>query len=173
MFSAYQNATRTYRDIGLETRAAASDPVTLILMLYDGAIDALTQAQAHFKSGDRSARQAAISRAVRIVDEGLSAALDANGGEITHHLRELYGYMTRRMLSASLAVDAAPLAEVQGLLKDLRGAWQEIAQRATGRPVGGLVGSPVGSPVAGTVPAMQPALRVSSARANAQAGARA
>lgn len=160
MFSAYQNATRTYRDIGLETRAAASDPVSLILMLYDGAIDALTQAQAHFKSGDRSARQAAISRAVRIVDEGLSAALDDTGGEITQHLRELYGYMTRRILSASLALDAAPLAEVQGLLKDLRGAWQEIAQRASS------------SPVIGTLPAMPLAMRAGDMRATALEGAR-
>lgn len=161
MFNAYQNATRTYRDIGLETRVAASDPLSLILMLYDGAIDALTQAQAHFNTGDCGARQAAISRAIRIVDEGLSAALNENGGEITHHLRDLYGYMTRRMLSASLAVDAAPLAEVQGLLKDLRSAWNEIAQR------------PPGSRIADAVPAMQEAIQVGSTRAAARAGARA
>ena len=136
MFNAYQNATRTYRDIGLETRAAASDPVSLILMLYDGALDALVQAQAHFKTGDCGARQAAISRAVRIVDEGLSAALDESGGDITLHLRELYGYMTRRMLSASLTVDAVPLTEVQGLLRELRSAWNEIAER---RSVGRMV----------------------------------
>lgn len=161
MFNAYQNATRTYRDIGLETRAAASDPVSLILMLYDGAIDALTQAQAHFKSGDRSARQLAISRAVRIIDEGLSSALDENGGDIAQHLRELYGYMTRRILSASLTVDAAPLAEVQGLLKDLRGAWQEIAQR------------PSGAADAGATPALQASQRPGATRVSGLAGARA
>ena len=161
MFSAYQNATRTYRDVGLETRAAAADPVNLILMLYDGAIDALTQAQAHFTSGDCNARHAAIARALRIVDEGLSAALDAGGGEITQHLRELYGYMTRRILAASLTVDAAPLSEVQGLLRDLRSAWQELAQRPA-------VSSGTLSP-----PAMPAALHGTPVRAAARSGVRA
>lgn len=161
MFNAYQNATRTYRDIGLETRAAASDPVSLILMLYDGAIDALVQAQAHFKTGDCDARQVAISRAVRIVDEGLSAALDESGGEITVHLRELYGYMTRRMLSASLTVDATPLAEVQGLLKDLRSAWTEIAQRGSA------------SRMVDTVADMQLAMQAGTTRGAARTGAHA
>ena len=161
MFNAYQNATRTYRDIGLETRAAASDPVSLILMLYDGAIDALIQAQAHFKTGDCDARQVAISRAVRIVDEGLSAALDESGGEITLHLRELYGYMTRRMLSASLTVDAAPLAEVQGLLKDLRSAWNEIASRRSA------------SRIVDTVPDMQLAMQAGTTRGLVRSGAHA
>ena len=127
MFSAYQHATRAYRDIGLETGAAGADPVGLIVMLYDGAIDALTQALAHFESGNAAARQASISRAVRIVDEGLSASLNEVGGDITRQLRELYGYMTRRMLSASLTIDPAPLVEVRKLLRELRGAWGEIA----------------------------------------------
>ena len=127
MFSAYQNATRSYRDIGLETGVAGAEPVRLIVMLYDGAIDSLTQALAHFQSADMAARQKAITRAVRIVDEGLSGCLDERGGDITRQLRELYGYMTRRMLSASLAIDPAPIEEVRKLLKELRGAWSDIA----------------------------------------------
>ena len=161
MFSAYQNATRTYRDVGLETRAATADPVNLILMLYDGAIDALTQAQAHFTSGDRTARQAAITRAVRIVDEGLSAALDAGAGDLTHQLRELYSYMTRRILTASLTSDAAPLSEVQGLLRDLRSAWQELAQRPE-------LGSSTLAP-----PAMPAAIHGPAVRAATRSGVRA
>jgi flagellar protein FliS len=133
MFSAYQHATRAYRDIGLETGAAGADPVGLIVMLYDGAIDALTQGLAGFESGNVPARQAAISRAIRIVDEGLSGSLSEVGGDITRQLRELYGYMTRRMLSSSLTLDPAPLAEVRKLLKELRGAWGDIAPAAAGR----------------------------------------
>lgn len=133
MFSAYQHATRAYRDIGLETGATGARPLDLIVMLYDGAIDALTQAIARFAANDQIGRQQAIARAVRILDEGLSASLDPSGGEITSHLRELYGYMTRRTLHASLTADPAPLEEVRKLLKDLRGAWAEIAtQPSTG-----------------------------------------
>lgn len=145
MFSAPMHATRAYRDIGVETGAAAAAPVQLILMLYDGGIDALTQALAQVQPKDRNARQAAITRALRIVDEGLLASLDDSGGGITQQLRELYGYMTRRMLAASLGTDPAPLAEVRTLLKDLRGAWNELAQLPAGGGVGSALGGGLGS----------------------------
>lgn len=150
MFSAPMHATRAYRDIGVETGAASAAPVQLILMLYDGGIDALTQALAQVQPKDRNARQAAITRAVRIVDEGLLASLDDSGGGITQQLRELYGYMTRRMLAASLGADPAPLAEVRTLLKDLRGAWHELAQAPARGGVGPVAGGGAGSAAGGS-----------------------
>ena len=127
MFGAYRNFTQAYRQVGLETGIAAARPIDLILMLYDGAIDALTCALTRHQAGAGGAHSADLTRAIRIIDEGLSASLDPNGGAIGGQLRDLYGYMTRRLLAASLSREAAPIEEVRKLLGELRSAWSELA----------------------------------------------
>jgi len=78
---------------------------------------------------------AAISRAIQIIEQGLKLSLDTvRGGIIAGHLRELYDYMNRRLLLASLRNDRAGLAEVARLLTELRGAWAEIANAAAQSP---------------------------------------
>jgi flagellar protein FliS len=54
------------------------------------------------------------------------------GGAIAAQLFELYEYMGRRLLLASLRNDPAGLAEVAGLLRELRGAWTELAANKPG-----------------------------------------
>ena len=67
-----------------------------------------------------------MTRAIAIVDEGLKGCLDPSGGEIAAQLSQLYDYMCRRLLLASLRNDAAGLDEVARLLSELRGAWAKI-----------------------------------------------
>lgn len=122
------NAARVYADVGLETGVGGASPPRLVVMLYDGAIDAIGDARTHVASGAHGPRSAAISRAVGIIEQGLRASLDlANGGDIARQLDGLYDYMTRRLLVASLRNDAAALAEVAALLADLRSAWHAVA----------------------------------------------
>lgn len=124
------NAARAYARIGLETGVAAANPHRLILMLFDGAIAATTDAAAQLAEHRIADKGKAISSAIRIIEEGLKASLDPeSGGEIAKSLRELYDYMNRRLLLSSLRNDIVGLAEVTRLLTELREAWAAIGAR--------------------------------------------
>jgi len=127
-----QQAARAYARIGLETGVAAASPHAMILMLYDGALMSVHAAAQHMAAGRVAERGQAISRTISIIDGGLKASLDlARGGEIAGWLDQLYDYMNRRLLGASLRDDPSGLIEVEGLLRELRGAWAEIASKST------------------------------------------
>lgn len=128
MFAAYRNPAHTYAGVAVETSVAAARPIDLVVMLYEGAGEGLTKAIAAMQAGNIAAKGEAITRVIRIIDEGLKAALDERGGELTAQLRELYDYMNRRLLQGSLKNDPAALEEVRGLLNELKGAWGEIAR---------------------------------------------
>ena len=122
------NAARAYAQIGIETGVAAASPHGMIMMLYDGAILAIAEAKSHLAAQRIPNKGQAISRAISIIDEGLRASLDLRrGGKIASDLEQLYDYMNRRLLFASLRNDAAGLTEVSGLLRELREAWADIA----------------------------------------------
>jgi flagellar protein FliS len=128
MFAAYRNPARTYAGVAVETSVAAARPIDLVVMLYDGACEAIIKAIAHMQAGNIAAKGEAITKVIRIIDEGLKAALDPRGGEITANLRNLYDYMNHRLLQGSLKNDPAALEEVRALLIDLKGAWDELAR---------------------------------------------
>ena len=127
------NAAKAYAQIGVETGVRAADPVKLVLMLYDGALLAVADASRHMADGRIADKGKAISKAISIIDGGLRASLDTTrGGAIAAQLFELYDYMGRRLLLASLRNDVAGLAEVAQLLRELRGAWTELAAGGSG-----------------------------------------
>jgi flagellar protein FliS len=128
MFAAYRNPARTYAGVAVETSVAAARPIDLVVMLYEGACEGIIKAVAHMQEGNIAAKGETITKVIRIIDEGLKAALDTRGGEITENLRSLYDYMTHRLLLGSLRNDPALLEEVRALLNDLKGAWDEIAR---------------------------------------------
>lgn len=133
MFAAYRSPTGSYRSLSVETSVTDASPHRLIAMLYDGAIEAVNRARGALARKDVSTRVAAIGKAIRIVDEGLKASLDPRGGEIASNLRDLYVYMSHRLLSANLESSDAHLAEVAELLGQLRSGWMGIASSPAAR----------------------------------------
>jgi len=128
MFAAYRNPARTYSGLAVETSIAGARPIDLIVMLYEGANEGILKAITHMQERNVAAKGEAVTRVIRIIEEGLKAALDPRGGEITVQLSGLYDYMTRRLLLGSLRNDPVPLEEVRGLLQNLKGAWDELAR---------------------------------------------
>ncbi|PXW91930.1 flagellar protein FliS [Sphaerotilus hippei] len=115
-----------YRQIGVETGVKTASAHQLVQMLYDGLLESIVQARGALASQDVEAKGRAVTRAARIVDEGLKAALSPAGGELTMNLSNLYGYITRRLMHAHLHNDAAALDECHRLVQPLRDAWAEI-----------------------------------------------
>lgn len=131
MYTSPRNAAHAYANVGLETGVAAASPHQLIVMLYEGAELAVRMAIKHMNEGDVAKKCGAISKASHIILDGLKAALDPQqGGEIAHRLSVLYDYMNNRLMLAHVNNQAAPLEEVLGLLRELRGTWQQIGSPA-------------------------------------------
>jgi flagellar protein FliS len=139
VYSNPRSAVNAYASVGLETGVAAASPHQLILMLYDGAELAVRMAIKHMNEGALAKKSAAISKASSIILEGLRAALDPQqGGDIAQQLDALYDYMNKRLMLAHLNNQTAPLEEVLGLLRELRGAWQQIGATDRGAPQSSL-----------------------------------
>lgn len=124
---AFANA---YRQVGAETAVATATPHGLVRMLFDAYLDAIAQARGAMRHGQIDVKARAISRAVRIVDEGLRACLDLKaGGALAADLNDLYAYLATRLTLANLRNDEALLDECQRLVTPLRDAWLEIGHR--------------------------------------------
>lgn len=128
MFAAYLHPIDRYRQIDVTTSVSQADPHQLIQLLYDGAIAAVIQARHAIATGDHEVKSTTISKALRIVDEGLKAAVEnGDSPELADNLRGLYDYMVNLLIRANVNNEDAPLAEVAKLLGELRSAWAEIS----------------------------------------------
>lgn len=128
-------SVRSYAEIGLETQILGATPERLITLLYLGARAAIAQARIHLNEGRIAERGAAISKAIKIVDEGLKTGLNMEaGGDIAANLARLYDYIIRTLLTANLKADVEQLDIADRLLGDLAEAWQTSIDR----PAGGM-----------------------------------
>jgi flagellar protein FliS len=129
-------AINAYANIGIDTSVSGADPHKLILLLYQGALLAISTAKNQILRKDIAAKGKSISHAILIIDEGLKASLDKNaGGELAQNLSALYDYMNQRLLVANLKSDIDVLDEVSTLLTELKGAWEEIRPIVNPAPV--------------------------------------
>ncbi|MDB5762094.1 MAG: fliS [Herminiimonas sp.] len=127
MFGSTGSGANAYIKVGEETGVAAANPHKLIVMLFDGALAAVTNALQHMKSGNIPEKGQAVSKAIMIIDGGLRASLNKKvGGEIATNLDSLYEYMSNRLLVANLKNQPETLEEVKKLLIDLKEAWCAI-----------------------------------------------
>lgn len=133
-FGRFGGMANAYRQVGVETSVEAASPHQLISLLFDGFQESITQARGAMREGQIEQKGKAISRAARIVEEGLKASLNvAEGGNLARDLGALYEYLTRRLTLANIRNDDAMLEECAQLVEPLRQAWKEIGDQA-GRP---------------------------------------
>jgi flagellar protein FliS len=120
------SAQETY----LESRILSADPLELVEILYEGALDSLETARKHMREGDIAARSRAIGKVHAILSElAISVKHDA-GASFSHDLVELYDYMQRRLIEANRQQVEKPLSEVAGLLATLLEGWRGCRSQA-------------------------------------------
>ena len=133
MFGSTTNGAKAYATVGVETGVTAASPHKLVVMLFEGAMVAITSAIQHMQSGDIARKGLAISKAIAIIDQGLRASLDKKiGGEVALNLDALYEYMSNRLVIANLKNQVDVLEEVYQLLKGLKDAWDAIGPSNAG-----------------------------------------
>lgn len=125
-----------YGKVAAESEVAYASPHRLVQMLMEGALDKVATAKGCIERRDLEGKSRHLTWAMSIVN-GLRTSLDMEaGGEIAANLEDLYGYMTRRLIDASVGNEIAPLDEVADLLLEIKGAWDampESVRQAGGR----------------------------------------
>jgi flagellar protein FliS len=102
--------------------AETASPAQLVLMLYDGALGALTRARQ--AGGNVEVVHRELVRAQDIVTE-LYVTLDhERGGAIASGLARLYEFCLDRLVEANVRKQLDGLDGVAGVLADLRGTWE-------------------------------------------------
>lgn len=123
-----RNMSSVYRQIDIETGVSGASAHQLITLLFNGALESIAQAKGAMQARNIEAKCTAISKAVRIVDEGLKAGLDLRaGGDLAQQLNDLYGYIVMRLTQGNLRNDVNALDECANLLNPIREAWVAIA----------------------------------------------
>lgn len=117
-----------YGKVAAESEIAYASPHRLVQMLMEGALDKVATAKGCIERGDLEGKSKQLTWAMSIVN-GLRSSLDMeSGGPIAANLDDLYTYMTRRMIDASVANDADALAEVIDLMLEIKGAWDAMPE---------------------------------------------
>jgi flagellar protein FliS len=131
------HAAGAYAQVGLETGVAAAHPHKLVEMLFDASLGHIAQARDALAAGDRARRGACVSRAVRVVEDGLRASLDHRaGGSLAAQLDALYEYTVLRLASANASGSPEGLEEAARILAELRDGWRTIAPAAAAPAAG-------------------------------------
>ena len=128
MFAAYQpRAASAYQRINVETSMHTIDQHQLVSLLYEGVLSSIAAARGALARGDVLTKCNSVSKAVRIIEEGLMTALDREaGGELAQNLEALYDYSLRRLILANAHNDDAMLHEVARLIEPIAQGWKDM-----------------------------------------------
>ncbi|MGH8261075.1 MAG: flagellar export chaperone FliS, partial [Steroidobacteraceae bacterium] len=121
-----KSSVAAYRNVSAHGGVANADAHGLVLMLMDAALERMASARGCIERGDIARKAKLLHSCVTLIAE-LRGSLDIErGGPLAQNLGELYDYMIRRLLLANAGSDLRVIAEVAGLLGEIRSAWAAI-----------------------------------------------
>jgi flagellar protein FliS len=110
------------------TQVTTADKGRLIVLLYEGAIQFIRQAQEFAENGDIPNKSNAINRALDVVAE-LNYSLNMSAGiEIAANLRKLYQFVSDRLLEGKIQKDTRSLVQALQILTSLNETWKEVVR---------------------------------------------
>ena len=119
-------ALSQYGKIKDDTQTMYASPHQLMLMLFDGALEAMSLTIAAIQNKNFELRSKQNTRSITIIN-GMRECLDMQaGGELADNLYSLYQYMAQELFRASFKNDAETIRNIQTMLKDIRGSWEKI-----------------------------------------------
>ncbi len=110
-----------------KTQVSTADQVKLILMMYDGAIQFIHQAQMKLQTNDVVGKGQDVARAQRIVSELQSALNLKKGGQIAVSLDAIYVYVNNQLSMANLKNSPEHLDNAIAVMRELREGWQRMS----------------------------------------------
>jgi flagellar secretion chaperone FliS len=126
------SAANAYRQVGVHSGIENASPHMLIQMLFDGLFQSLNAARGAMERGEIEEKGRHISKAVRILQEGLVMGLDLEkGGELAANLKLLYDYCVAQLTKANLRNETALVQEVIAVLQPVAQGWKDIGAQST------------------------------------------
>lgn len=107
-----------------------ADKGTLLLMLYQGAIDFLRRAKDHLEKGQIADKGIYLSKAHAIIAELLSSLDFEIGGDLARSLEALYRFMMEHLMEAHLSNNVKTIDDVLSVLLTLQEGWEGAVAQA-------------------------------------------
>ena len=121
------SAASAYQKIGTQGEVEGASPHRLIQLMMEHSLAKIGLARAQMIEGELAEKGLNISDAIGVIN-GLQASLNHTQNQrMSENFDALYAYMMRRLLEANLRNDEGILDEVAGLLRELKDAWDAIA----------------------------------------------
>jgi flagellar protein FliS len=124
-------ATNMYQRTAIET----ADPLQLIILCYDAAIDNLKQAKELHDRHEMNDAYRKIRHAQDIITELLVGLDYERGGDIARNLNRLYNFILRRLIGINSREDASVYEHLVKILTELRDGWEGIRLSPNQTPV--------------------------------------
>ena len=119
-------ALAQYGQIKNDAQTSYATPHQLMLMLFDGAIEAISITVGAIENQNFELRSKQNTRSITIIN-GMRDCLDMeSGGELSDNLYSLYQYMAQELFRASFKNDVDTIQNIQTMLKDIRESWEKI-----------------------------------------------
>jgi len=125
----YAQGIKEYQKVSTQTSIVDADPHRLVQLLFEGATSRISAAKGHIERKEYDKKSNQINSAINILG-GLQESLNFDAGELAYNLERLYDYLIRRLFEANIRNDIGMLEEVNGLLMQIKSAWDEIRDQA-------------------------------------------
>ena len=106
-------------------------PETILIMLYDGAINFLLRAKIAIDEKNIEETHTYITKTQKIIREFMDTLDMDTGGEMAQNLFRLYDYLHYRLVQANIKKDKDMIDEVLGHLRSLKQTWEEAIKIAS------------------------------------------
>ena len=115
-----------------QSAVLTATPEQLVVMLYDGAVRFLRQAEVAMREGAWLHSFEKLGRGEDIINE-LLATLNMDTGEIAERLQAIYVFCKKTLIESRIQRDSAKIGQVVALLSNLREAWATLAEQAAAK----------------------------------------
>ena len=108
-----------------------ASPETILIMLYDGAINFLLRAKIAIEEKNIEQTHTYITKTQKIIREFMDTLDMDTGGDMAQNLYRLYDYLHYRLVQANIKKDTEMIDEVLGHLRSLKQTWEEAIKIAS------------------------------------------
>jgi flagellar protein FliS len=122
-----------YANPYFERKILDADPIDLVRVLHQRAIECVKQAREHLAARRIPERAEAITRAYAVLMELNGALRPEAAPELAGQLQSLYLYVQQRLIDANFQQADAPLADALGVMTTLLQGWDGVAHAAVER----------------------------------------
>ena len=123
-------AMQAYQQIGNRSEVEVASPHRLIQLMMERVLTKIAMARGFMARDSVAEKGRHIGDAIDIVTVLQASLNDRPDRRLARNFDALYDYMTRRLVEANLHNDAALLDEVTALMRELKEAWDAIADEA-------------------------------------------